>query len=309
MFFRDRIYEEICENKNISKAWKTIRRKNSKHGVDQCSVYDFEENLLERLGKVRQELVDKNYKTDPIKIVYVKKKEVGKRPIGILTVRDRIVQRALHQVIAPILDKDFESVSYGYRCGYSPENAARKLVEFANQGLFWIVDLDIEDFFSNISHELLIGLVKSKIKSRGAHWLLKKILNGQTYVEEKSTESPLSKNRGLLQGSLIAPIMANLYLDPFDKYLVGRKIRHVRFADDVVILTNSREKANYALKIAEKTLAQWQLKLNVSKTQITHFAKGFRFLGMPIQYVKNKKGAYVCIKNRHPKKKRNEEDV
>ena len=284
MILRDKLYIELYSSGNLSKSWAYTLSKASQPGVDKCSVYDFGQNLLENLQSLQKELKTKKYVPSPIRIVYVAKKSKGRRELAILTVKDRIVQRALYQIIAPTLDKDFENISYGYRCGYSTEKAIQQVVDFAKLGLFWVVDLDIKDFFPSIIPTRVMELIRSKIRSKGILRLLNSFLEQQSIAKASANKNSFKKIKenktiGLLQGSILSPILANLYLDPFDKYLMGSKIRHVRFADDVVILAGSKEKAYSSLHIAKKKLEEYGLQLNHSKTKVVHLNQGFHFLG------------------------------
>jgi len=212
--------------------------------------------------------------------VEIPKPDGSKRPLGIPTVRDRVVQQALLNVLQPIFEPDFHPSSYGYRPGRSCQQAVAKAERFMNKyGLKHVVDMDLSKCFDRLDHELLIKAVNSKVSDGSVLKLIRKFLKAGVMEDGayKATEI------GSPQGGVISPLLANIYLDYFDQEMKKRGIRIVRYADDILIFAETPRRAQRYMQIAIKILEEeLKLVINKDKTHITSVYKGVPYLGFAI---------------------------
>lgn len=201
-----------------------------------------------------------------------------KRPLGLPIVRDRIVQKALHIVIEPIFERDFAEQSYGFRPGRSAQQAVQRVETLLGEGRCWVVDADIKGYFDNIPHELLMERVGEKIADSRVMGMIEKMLK-QGVMESGKDWQPTSG--GTPQGAVISPLLANIYLDPLDHLMVAAGREMIRYADDFVILCESREEAEAALEAVRQWMEKARLTLHPEKTKIVDARErgGFEFLG------------------------------
>jgi len=276
-----RLYRRVYSDENLTEAWHKVRvRSNSDTaGVDGVTISQFQRYLFSNLKTLQRDLRRRRYRPQPVKRIYISKPDGSKRPLGILTVRDRIVQRAVLNVIEPLFEADFVETSYGFRPGRSVEMALEQVARLAEQGHEWVVDLDIEDFFESINLKKLYALIAKKVKDRELRRIIRSWLEAETVTVQRNGLLKREEARGLLQGGVISPLLANVYLDRFDKLAHGKGLKVVRYADDILILCRTERQARRALKLARKLLAKLDLKLNPHKTQIVHLERGLSFLG------------------------------
>lgn len=239
------------------------------------SVEAFRQRLHERMATLRHELMNCRYRTRPLLRLRLTKPGAKVRLLGIPTVRDRIVQSAAHQLLTPRVERVLKDCSYGYRPGRSHHQAIRQVDRERRQGFSWVVDGDIEAFFDNVDHALLLDRFRQLVWDPNMTALVSQWIAAPV-VEQGTLHR---RGRGLPQGAVISPILANLYLNAFDAALLNRDFRLVRFADDFVVLCRSRSQAKAALNAARHALDALNLHLNARKTSITSFRQGFRFLG------------------------------
>ncbi len=266
---------EIFNVANLRQAWERTLESDGCAGADGVSLEWFADNIEEELELLSRELSSGTYQPLPLTRFFVPKADGGKRPLCVLTVRDRIAQNAVINVIAPVFESEFEACSFAYRKGRSVQQALQQVVALQEQGYVWVVDADISAFFDNVNHSLLLDRVREIVPE--AHiirlielWLKAKIYDGQLMTEP---------TKGVPQGSPLSPMLANLYLDTFDEQMLADGQKLVRFADDFLILCKSKPKAEAALQLTKKVLTGLELALNEDKTRITDFAAGFKFLG------------------------------
>lgn len=286
--FTGRLYKAVYANQNLNLAWNKVRQNKGAGGIDKMNIILFNKMLFERLLSLKDHLQRKTYQPRPIKHFNMKKPDGTRRPIGILTVEDRIVQRAVLQVIEPLFDRHFRPFSFGYRKGLSRGNAIETINRNFNRGFLWVIDADILEFFQNIDHGLLIKQVKKVVTDRDILKLLSKWLDmsGMGRV-------------GILQGSPLSPLLANIYLDPLDKAILKKGFKMVRFGDDFIVQCKTEKETQLAMKYAQKILRKLKLELHPHKTQITHFDKGVRFLGY---ILKSYHGSNGKLLHRYPLK-------
>lgn len=275
------LIDKVYHPTNLNMAWKKVKSNNGSGGIDEETISSFEVKREEQLNKLHEELKCKEYKPLPVRRVYIDKTgKVGeKRPLGIPAIRDRVCQQALKNRLEPIMEKFFNNCSFGYRPKRSQHQAMRKIWRDINEGNAWILDADLRDYFGTVNHKLLIDLIARKVSDGRILKLIREMLEagymekGQKYLTDKGTP----------QGSVISPLLSNIYLTPFDNVMTREGYRLTRFADDWVIVCRTKEEAEKALKLAKKTLKKLGLQLHPNKTRITHIKWGFEFLGYKVK--------------------------
>ncbi|MEW6685375.1 MAG: group II intron reverse transcriptase/maturase [Candidatus Edwardsbacteria bacterium] len=196
--------------------------------------------------------------------------------VGIPTIRDRVVQQAILNRMEKIFEPKFSEVSYGFRVGRSCHQAIRKIEEHLASGCQWIVEVDMEKFFDTVNHELLIDLVNEEISDGRVLRLIRKFLTSGM-MEEMKIEY---QTNGTPPGGVISPLLANIYLQPFDEEMTQEGFRVVRYADDIVVLCQSKaESLRAKAKVLEILEGKLRLKVSSEKTKVTHLSSGFEFLG------------------------------
>jgi RNA-directed DNA polymerase len=257
-------------------AGKVLGKKGAA-GVDRQTVEDFAEQEREELRRLHQELREGRYCPAPVRRTWIPKPGSSeKRPLGIPTVRDRVVQTALVHVIEPILDATFHERSFGFRHGRGCHDALRCVEELLTSGHVYVVDADLKGYFDTIPKDRLLEIVKQKISDRRVLGLVKQFLD-QGILEELRTWTP---ETGVPQGAVLSPVLANAYLNPLDHSLATHGFQMVRYADDFVILCRTREEAEVALAEVRQWVEGQGLVLHPGKTHIVDSREqSFSFLG------------------------------
>jgi RNA-directed DNA polymerase len=285
--------DKIVSDRTLGKAWEQVRANAGSCGVDGIEVGYFEKDSQSRLLAVKEHLAEDTYRPDAIRRVNIPKpgsKET--RPLGIPTVRDRIVQTALKMAIEPIFERDFSPNSFGFRPGRCTKDALRQVESHLKSGHHHVVDIDIKGYFDNIPHAKLMNLVEEKIADGNVLRWLKAFLV-QPIEDQGKREIP---TKGSPQGGVISPLLANIYLHPLDQLLDGQNIPFARYADDIVILAKTGEEAHHILETVRQWMEQAQLELHPEKTRIVDMTKSeahFDFLGYRFQ--KSKKGKLLRL--------------
>jgi len=274
------LYGQLLSMRALYKAFKRVKKNDGAAGVDGQSVSDFTENLESNLQQLLLELKEKRYQAQPVKRVEIDKDDGGKRLLGIPTVRDRIVQQCLTNIMTPIFDPAFHPSSYGYRPGRSAHHAISKATLFIRQyKRQHVVDMDLSKCFDLLDHPLIIQSVRKRITDGSILKLIEMFLKSGVMVGSSWQESEL----GSPQGGVISPLLANIYLDAFDQEMKKRNHRIVRYADDILILCCSEKAAHKALEVAREVLeVTLKLQVNEHKTHIAHSDDGIKFLGLII---------------------------
>lgn len=297
------LYDKVFAPKNLEAAWKRVKKNRGKPGWDRESIDQFQVNWQANLAELHRLLAEKRYAPPPVLRVNIPKevdqkgRVIKTRPLGIPTVRDRIVQQAVVQVIGPIFEADFCDCNCGYRLGRSTHTAIAQVRRYYEEGYRWVVDADIQGFFDALDHELLMRFVRERIVDGSVLGLIGAWLKAGVMEDMKlklvTTGSP--------QGGVISPLLANVYLHQFDRVMVERGYRLVRYADDFVILCKLERKAERALEVAKQILeGQLKLKVHPEKTRVVHFRDGFDFLGCRFRgrYIGPREKSLVKFKER-----------
>jgi len=275
------LIDKVYHTTNLEMAWKQVRSNKGAGGVDKISIKAYEEKAGANLESLRNELRENRYEPKPVRRVYIEKhgNAQEKRPLGIPTIHDRVCQQALKNRLEPIMEPHFNDCSYGYRQGRSPHMAMRDIWRNIQDGYEWILDADLKDYFGSVNHELLIDLIARKVSDGRVPKLIRSMLKAG-YVEEGNL---FTSKTGTPQGSVISPLLSNIYLTPFDNVMTSKGYRLTRFADDWVVACKSKQEAQEALKAAQVILGKLGLRLHPEKTRITHVKWGFEFLGYKIK--------------------------
>lgn len=274
------LYGRLLSMPALFEAFKRVKKNKGAAGVDGQSVSDFSINLTSNLHQLLLELKGKQYRAQPVKRVEIDKDDGGKRLLGIPTVRDRIVQQCLTNIMTPIFDPNFHPSSYGYRPERSGHHAISKATLFIRKyRRQHVVDMDLSKCFDMLDHPLIIDSVRKRITDGSVLKLIEMFLTSGVMIGSSWQKSEL----GSPQGGVISPLLANIYLDAFDQEMKRRNHRIVRYADDILILCCSRTAADKALQVARDILeVTLKLKVNERKTHIAHSDEGIKFLGVVI---------------------------
>jgi len=273
------LIDKVHRTSTLQVAWQAVRRNGGGAGTDHQSIEEFERELAVNIAKLEEELRTGSYRPRPIKRVYIDKlgsKE--KRPLGIPTVRDRVVQAALRHVIEPIFEIDFAPHSYGFRPKRGCKDALREVDRLLKSGYTCVVDADLKAYFDSIPHEGLMQDLRRYIADGRVLDLIERFL-GQDILEGMSQWSP---EEGAPQGAVISPLLANVYLHPVDRAMEEAGFEMIRYADDFVIMCRDGSEAQNALHKVQQLIVERGLVLHPDKTRIvdtTLPGQGFDFLG------------------------------
>ena len=272
------LIDKVYASRTLCAAWQRVKANHGAAGIDRMSVERFEANTTYYLKALELALRNGSYKPAPIRRVYIPKGKGKTRPLGIATVKDRIVQGALKLVLEPIFEKEFLPVSFGFRPQRSCKDALRIVDKSLKDGFTWVVDADLQSYFDTIPKQGLMELVKGRVSDVNVVRLLQQFLDQQV-IEGMKHWTPMA---GTPQGSVISPLMANLYLHGLDEMLSSEGHKYVRFADDFVVMCRTREEAEKVLVVIQDWVDKHGLTLHPEKTRVGNCAvkgQGFDFLG------------------------------
>jgi len=272
------LIDKVYSPANLLSAFARVKANDGSAGVDRQTIVMFENHLGKNIEHLTKSLRDETYRPQAIRRVWIPKPgNKEKRPLGIPTVRDRVAQAALRQVLEPIFERDFAEHSYGFRPNRGCKDALRRVDALMKKGYTWIVDADLKGYFDAIPHPQLMDLIKAKVADGRVLRLIEMYLK-QDVMESAKRWTP---NRGSPQGAVISPLLSNIYLDPLDHEMAEAGIEMVRYADDFVLLCRSEREANCALDKVRHWTEQAVLTLHPEKTHIVDATQrgGFDFLG------------------------------
>ena len=275
------LIDKIYRRENLELAFKRVKRNNGAPGIDGETVSDFADRLELNIEFLHERLKTNTYEPSPVRRTEIEKPDGGIRLLGIPTVKDRVVQQAIVNIIEPIFDPTFHPSSYGYRPKHSQHQAVAKAERFMNKyGLEHVVDMDLSKCFDTLNHEIIIRAVSEQISDGRVLELIKKFLKSGVMHRENFNQTEV----GSPQGGCCSPLLSNIYLNQFDQKMMSKGIRIVRYADDILIFAKDKKTAGnyktYATKILEEEL---KLKVNEMKTKLTDVNEGLEFLGFVIR--------------------------
>jgi RNA-directed DNA polymerase len=272
------LIDKVTAPATLQVAWAKVRANRGAAGVDGQSVERFERQAELYLGELADGLRDGSYRPQPVRRVEIPKGDGRTRPLGIPAVKDRIVQTALKLVIEPIFEVRFSPTSYGFRPGRGCKDALREVDQLIEQGYTFVVDADLESYFDTIPKVQLMQRLEERISDGRVLAVVRAFLD-QDVLRGLERWTPTA---GTPQGAVISPLLANIYLHPFDELMASRGYRVVRYADDFVVLCKSREEAEAALEEIRRWVAENGLRLSPAKTHLGDCrqpGQGFEFLG------------------------------
>lgn len=251
----------------LEAAWARVRRNAGVAGGDGISCQAFERGAPSYLSRLRRDLLSGDYAPGPVRRVEVVKEAGGTRPLAIPCVVDRVAQTAVAFTLGPLLEPDMSSASFGYRAGLGVADAVTRIAALRREGRNWVLESDIACFFESVPHCRLLDLMDLKVGDARISKLVASWLDRP------------ADGKGLLQGSPLSPLLANIYLDEFDRLMDRSDGRLVRYGDDFVVLAKRKAEATAALERAARLLAERGLTPHPDKTRLASFDEGFWFLG------------------------------
>ena len=272
------LIDKVYAPRTLWAAWERVAANQGAAGIDRMSIERFEAHAERYLTELAEALRTNVYQPSPVRRVHIPKGNGKTRPLGIATVKDRVVQTALKLVMEPIFEKDFRPVSYGFRPERGCKDALRVVHQALKEGYTWVVDADLQSYFDTIPKEPLLALVREQVSDSRVLALVRAFLD-QDIMDGLKRWTPMA---GTAQGSALSPLLANLYLHGLDRLMSEAGIRYVRFADDFVALCRTRQEADAVLRAIQAWVMQNGLQLHPEKTRVGHCVEkgqGFEFLG------------------------------
>lgn len=311
------LYDRVYREDVLEAAWRHVGKKGKAAGIDGMRAEDLlakENGVEDLLHDLHEELRSKSYRPDPVKRVYILKAGGGKRPLGIPTLRDRVVQMAVVLILEPIFEADFMDCSHGFRAGRKAHDALSEIRTNLKEGRTSVYDADLKGYFDSIPHDKLMACVRMRVTDRNVLKLIERWLRAPIIESDEKTGkpgAPRKSRRGTPQGGVISPLLANVYLNWLDKKFHREdgpgnwaNARLVRYADDFVIMARYQ---GYRIEHwLEATIEDWMgLEINREKSKVVNLKRGegLDFLGFTFRYDRDLHGSDKKYLNVEPSKK------
>lgn len=275
--YEEKLLEKILDRNNLNQAFKQVKRNKGAAGVDGMTVQELGAYMALNKEEIISQIRQRTYQPQPVLRVEIPKPNGGVRLLGIPTVKDRVIQQAIAQVLTPMFDREFSEYSYGFRPNRYAEMAILQALEFLNEGYDWIVDIDLERFFDTVNHDRLMNLVSRTVDDGDVISLIRKFLVSGVQIDEEYKETVI----GTPQGGNLSPLLSNIMLNELDRELENRGLRFVRYADDCIIMVKSEMAANRVMRsVTEFIEGKLGLIVNSIKTKVTRpNDSSMKFLG------------------------------
>lgn len=290
------VYGQILDDRKLQKAWQKVKENRGSGGIDGVTIESYQVKEEENIKNLLEKLRAKIYSPKPVKRVYIPKKNGKKRPLGIPTIEDRIVQQSIINVLNPKFEQEiFHKWSCGYREGLGAERTLQIILWNLETGYDYVYDCDIEGFFDNIPHKKLMKVMAKYIADGTVldmiwKWLKAGHMDAGQYYDTES---------GTPQGGVISPLLANAYLNELDWELDKEGIRFVRYADDFLLFAKTEEEIKRAGAVANKVITELGLEVSMEKTKFVNFKDDdFNFIGFSFQHWRERKkdgGRYFVV--------------
>lgn len=270
------LHDNVTTQETLKEAWKRVSRNGGAPGIDRQGVREIKEyGVCRFLTELQNDLKEDLYKVNVIKRAYIPKNEREMRPLGIPTMKDRVAQMAVKLMIEPIFEAEFLECSHGFRPKRDNKEAAKLAHKYSNN-YKWVVDVDLKSYFDTIDHDILMDLLRKRVRDARILYLIKEWLKAGI-LENGNVTKP---ERGTPQGGVLSPLLSNIYLNEIDKlWHDNPSVKLVRFADDMVFLCKSKVQAEFVLCKLRSQLKKLKLTLNEEKTKIRHVQESFDFVG------------------------------
>ncbi|RMG95680.1 MAG: hypothetical protein D6706_11625 [Chloroflexi bacterium] len=266
----------------LRRAWIKVKAVGGAAGEDGETVERFETDLETNLLALRSELLKGRYRPRRVLRVFIPKPGGDLRPLGLWSVRDKIVQRVVYDCIEPYFEREFLDCSYGFRPGRGIADVVTAVIAHREAHRRWVADIDIKKCFDNLDPTLLRRFVRRQVRDP----LILKLVQAWLRARVFNALSGPDTLAGASQGAVISPLLANVYLHHLDVQLVRRGFHVVRYADDLLILERRKQRAEHAMQAAATALKRIKLEINPFKSRLVHFDEGFQFVG--VFFVKNR---------------------
>ena len=284
--------EKILSRENMNNAYQKVKRNKGAGGIDKMEIDELLEHLKSRREEILSSLLNNSYKPSPVKRVEIPKENGKTRKLGIPTLVDRVIQQAIHQELSPIYEKQFAESSYGFRPNRGCHDALKKCQEYANEGYWYVIDMDLEKFFDTVNQSMLMEILSRTIKDNRVLSLIQKFLNAGIMDNGMFFNS----DEGLVQGGPISPLLANVILNELDQKLEEWGYRFVRYADDLIVFSKSKRAAQRQYeRVSILIEVKLKLKINKEKTKVSQLNQ-VKYLGYTFYKTKGE-----CRFRVHPK--------